>query len=62
LSGGGPHPSDRRAKARRGDAQGQGHGTARRDEILGHTAAGAQRASSTDDLEALRRILELVTA
>ena len=55
-----PHPSDRRAKVV--EATRKGKDMARRaDEILG-TPPPALSALSTDDLEALRRILKSVTA
>ncbi|MEA2472280.1 MAG: hypothetical protein QOE06_195 [Thermoleophilaceae bacterium] len=54
-----PHPTDRRAKVV--EATRKGKEMARRaDAILG-TPPPALRALSTDDLEALRRILESVT-
>jgi DNA-binding MarR family transcriptional regulator len=55
-----PHPTDRRAKVV--EATRKGKGMARRaDAILG-TPPPALSALSTDDLEALRRILTSVTA
>jgi DNA-binding MarR family transcriptional regulator len=60
LAGRRPHPTDRRAKV--AEATRKGKELARRADAILSTPPPALSALSTDDLEALRRILESVSA